>query len=325
MGNENSIPVVSQFKSLGQAITGDFEGARRTQEEFVRKAPIVSQVNSAVQAISGNTEEAEQIQKEFLGGMSEGLNNCCHVASLGLYNPRDNVEKMIEEGEHKLEFKLGFGKLHHEHLKKMDENILIMIGATHKKLQEKFKGKEVTWEEITGCLNSCKEIEVDNKRTSENKNDTMKLGGLNAFKTDGSADRHLSKQILVFFNQFIADPELYDSIPEKEKLADIVASTGASVDGLGTLMYKKTIHEKTVYDYAFIRFPDVERPYFKVSRVKLRARATCERNWAVQKDENEIEATLNIIYYVPNKAEIAKLTTPAKKEAVDLANDLLGS
>jgi hypothetical protein len=33
-GNANSVPVVSQLKSLGQAMTGDLEGARQTQEEF---------------------------------------------------------------------------------------------------------------------------------------------------------------------------------------------------------------------------------------------------------------------------------------------------
>ena len=44
MGNINSIPVVSQVKSLVQIISGDEEGARQTQEEFSRKGIIVSQV-----------------------------------------------------------------------------------------------------------------------------------------------------------------------------------------------------------------------------------------------------------------------------------------
>jgi len=44
MGNINSIPVVSQIKSLVQVISGDEAGAKKTQEEFARKGIIVSQV-----------------------------------------------------------------------------------------------------------------------------------------------------------------------------------------------------------------------------------------------------------------------------------------
>ena len=106
-------------------------------------------------------------------------------------------------------------------------------------------------------------------------------------------------------------------------MADLAASSGAKIDGVGSLLFKKTIHVKTIYDYAFLRFPDVKRPYFKISRVVLKARVICKRNMAVQKDDNEIEVTLNVIYYVPNEAEIAKLTAPAKQEAVDEVTNLL--
>ena len=45
MGSINSVPVVSQIKSLVQVIAGDAEGAKKTQEEFARKGIIVSQVS----------------------------------------------------------------------------------------------------------------------------------------------------------------------------------------------------------------------------------------------------------------------------------------
>ena len=45
MGSINSVPVVSQIKSLVQVIAGDAEGAKKTQEEFARKAILVSQVS----------------------------------------------------------------------------------------------------------------------------------------------------------------------------------------------------------------------------------------------------------------------------------------
>ncbi len=50
MGNVDSIPVVSQIKSLVQAASGDEQGARETQQQFVRTGIVASQINSAVQA-----------------------------------------------------------------------------------------------------------------------------------------------------------------------------------------------------------------------------------------------------------------------------------
>ena len=51
MGNTDSIPVVSQVKSLVQVIGGDEEGALKTQENFQRTGPIASQINSLVHHI----------------------------------------------------------------------------------------------------------------------------------------------------------------------------------------------------------------------------------------------------------------------------------
>jgi hypothetical protein len=44
----------------------DAEGAKKTQEEFVRTGIIVSQVNSLVHSVAGKEEEARKIQMEFL-------------------------------------------------------------------------------------------------------------------------------------------------------------------------------------------------------------------------------------------------------------------
>ncbi|KAL4509196.1 hypothetical protein ABPG72_018127 [Tetrahymena utriculariae] len=67
----DSIPFLTQCKSLFLAITGDTEGARQTQENFFNKAPIVSQFKSAVQANRGDNEGALETQKQFLNGMDE--------------------------------------------------------------------------------------------------------------------------------------------------------------------------------------------------------------------------------------------------------------
>ena len=62
MGNVDSIPVVSQAKSLVQVIQGDTEGARATQENFLETGVLVSQAYSAGLAIGGQTNEAMRVQ-----------------------------------------------------------------------------------------------------------------------------------------------------------------------------------------------------------------------------------------------------------------------
>ena len=65
MGNTDSIPLVSQVKSLVQVIGGDADGAKKTQENFARTGILASQINSLVHSISGNNTEAKRIQEEF--------------------------------------------------------------------------------------------------------------------------------------------------------------------------------------------------------------------------------------------------------------------
>ena len=65
MGNIDSMPVVSQTKSLVQIIGGDTDGAEKTQEIFSKQGHGVSQLNSLGGAIAEDSEGAKEIQKEF--------------------------------------------------------------------------------------------------------------------------------------------------------------------------------------------------------------------------------------------------------------------
>ena len=62
----DAFPIVSQTMSLVQWISGDSEGAKRTQEIFSRQCPIISQARSAVEAISGDPDAALATQMECL-------------------------------------------------------------------------------------------------------------------------------------------------------------------------------------------------------------------------------------------------------------------
>ena len=70
----DAIPLLSQTKSLFQAVFFDFEGARRTQENFSRQCPVVSQVRSACEWVSGDSEAATETQKQCLGFVSDVVN-----------------------------------------------------------------------------------------------------------------------------------------------------------------------------------------------------------------------------------------------------------
>ena len=82
MGNENSVPGVSQVKSLCQAIDGDLEGARQTQIDFIRRCPVVSQLNSLGMAMVGDNQEALEIQHEF-AEHNKGVPVLGHAISAG--------------------------------------------------------------------------------------------------------------------------------------------------------------------------------------------------------------------------------------------------
>ncbi len=75
MGNTDSIPVISQTKSVVQLIAGDSEGAAKTQENFVKGCPVVSQAVALGAVIAGETEFAEESQKYFVKNMSDVANS----------------------------------------------------------------------------------------------------------------------------------------------------------------------------------------------------------------------------------------------------------
>ncbi|GMT11644.1 hypothetical protein PFISCL1PPCAC_2941, partial [Pristionchus fissidentatus] len=57
MGNTNTVPVISQTKSLVQFITGDKNGARDTQEKFLHECPLVAQATSIVELVADKNRE----------------------------------------------------------------------------------------------------------------------------------------------------------------------------------------------------------------------------------------------------------------------------
>lgn len=67
----DSIPIISQAKSFVEWASGKSHCAKKTQENFSRKAPIISQLRSAVEAATGDLEAARQTQIAFLKNLEE--------------------------------------------------------------------------------------------------------------------------------------------------------------------------------------------------------------------------------------------------------------
>eukprot|EP01084_Bolivina_argentea_P087242 157589_1 len=63
--NTDSIPLISQGKSLYQLIRGNKIKARQIQSTFSKQCILVSQIRSAVEAIGGDVKAAKKTQDEF--------------------------------------------------------------------------------------------------------------------------------------------------------------------------------------------------------------------------------------------------------------------
>ena len=68
------VPAVSQAKSLVQTVSGDIEGAKQTQRNFVETFPIVSQIKSLAHFLKGNKQKAKEVQKIFIKSTGRFIN-----------------------------------------------------------------------------------------------------------------------------------------------------------------------------------------------------------------------------------------------------------
>jgi len=66
--------VVSQVKSVVQYVSGDPQGARKTQQNFCNTCPVVSQVKSIVEVAGGHSQDAYDTQLQFMDSMSYAAN-----------------------------------------------------------------------------------------------------------------------------------------------------------------------------------------------------------------------------------------------------------
>eukprot|EP00930_Biecheleria_cincta_P021737 TRINITY_DN16016_c1_g1_i1.p1 TRINITY_DN16016_c1_g1~~TRINITY_DN16016_c1_g1_i1.p1 ORF type:complete len:248 (+),score=31.55 TRINITY_DN16016_c1_g1_i1:52-795(+) len=87
-------PGVSQLKSMVQVISGDTEGALRTQDNFSCTCPGVSQIRSSIELLSGNAAAARQTQLgqlQFLNSVAESIPILGHAKGLAHHAYGDHL------------------------------------------------------------------------------------------------------------------------------------------------------------------------------------------------------------------------------------------
>ena len=73
MGNIDSVPILSQYKSLVQVISGDAEGAKRTQENFLHTSDITAPFVALHHAIHGDNTAATKVMEKYATSKLKGF------------------------------------------------------------------------------------------------------------------------------------------------------------------------------------------------------------------------------------------------------------
>lgn len=103
------------------------------------------------------------------------------------------------------------------------------------------------------------------------------------------ANKTFLLQVQTWFTNVIADDDVLKSTKiDIDVPAKIVAQSGATIVSFETFFAKNEHHEKTLIDIGVLRFPDIDRPYFKLYRIKLVAWSDSSRILFHQEDKNGI-------------------------------------
>ncbi|GJJ15953.1 hypothetical protein Clacol_010232 [Clathrus columnatus] len=217
----------------------------------------------------------------------------------------------------------SFGNLNSESIKGMDEKLKVMIAGTMRSLEAHSKEGELSWDGVMSVLMQNPLLEADDGKID--RSDKLIKSGTNVFKFNGSPDESIVKEVEAWFVHLIGDPDvLADTKIDIDVLANIVAQTGATVQSFESIFFKHESHEKTLVDIGILRFPDIDKPFFKVYRIKLTAWSSSARVLMIQEDQNGITGEFNARNFRPRASVIEGMKEETKKLAVAEAESLFG-
>jgi len=105
-------------------------------------------------------------------------------------------------------------------------------------------------------------------------------------------------------------------------LADIVSTTGATIDSFESFFAKNEHHEKNVVDIGVLRYPDIDNPFFKVYRIQLSAWSDTRRILFHGEDANGITGQYNVRLFKPRDSVIAGIKEETRKKAINEADNM---
>jgi len=189
----------------------------------------------------------------------------------------------------------SFGKLNKPGLQEMDDKLKIMIAATMKILA---KQSDKSWKAVLSTMMQNEFIKADESEIA--RSDKLIKNSSSDFKTDGSPDATIVKEVKSWFTKLISDDDVLQSTKiDIDVLGRIVAQSGATIDSFETFFAKREKHEQTLIDIGVLRFPDIEKPYFKLYRIKLTAWSDSSRILFHQEDKNGITGEFNSRIFRP--------------------------
>ncbi|KAI0330041.1 hypothetical protein GY45DRAFT_795182 [Cubamyces sp. BRFM 1775] len=216
----------------------------------------------------------------------------------------------------------SFGGLTKEDVKAMDEQLKVMISGTMRALEkERQKGENISWETVVSVMTQNPLLEPFGDEIV--RSDKLIKEGNGFFKFDGSPDRAIVEQVNSWFAALIQDEDVLKSTHiDINVMGAIVAQTGAMVNSIGSLLYMKEEHRKTLVDIGVLRFPDLDNPFFKVYRIKLVAWSRSARVLVAQQDKNGIVGEFASRRFRPRKSVMDKLSRNTVNKAVAEAEAL---
>lgn len=207
------------------------------------------------------------------------------------------------------------------HIKVMDDGLKVLM-ATSLQIVAALPKQNLEWDTLLRAFanNPCARAMGDPASI----NRKFEAHSEHLFKFNGDPDPALVNQVVTWWeSQAVADPDIRaDTKIDIKDLAKIVAWSGATITDFGTVFYKREYHEKTVIDIGVLRFPDMDKPYFKLYRLRVHAWSDCTRTLAYQSDTNGITSTLDWQCFEPRSEYIKDLKQEAKDKANDFVDDL---
>jgi len=206
-----------------------------------------------------------------------------------------------------------------EVIKKLDDRLKTAIAATTRVL-EKSDIKNLNWEKVLSIMSNNPTLEPFEAPIF--RSDTL-IKDSSCWFNDGKADKTIVQEVTAWFKNLIQDKDIlrYSKI-ELDIVAQIVAATGIAIQNIFNHFFGTDYREKTLIDIGFIRYPDIDNPYFKVYRISLTAWADLKKTFGLNTNKTGIRGELNVQKFRERKTVIDKMQPDIVKQGAKEAEAL---